>query len=83
MQEGVASEASSLAGHLGLGRLMVFYDDNHIQLAGPTSMGFSEDVGKRYEAYGWHVQNLGEDIELDQPRGGDRGGQGRGRTGPR
>ena len=65
MQEGVASEASSLAGHLALGRLMVFYDDNQIQLAGPTSMGFSEDVGARYEAYGWHVQNLGEDLELD------------------
>ena len=65
MQEGVASEASSLAGHLGLGRLTVFYDDNHVQLAGPTSMGFSEDVAARYEAYGWHVQNLGEDLGLD------------------
>jgi transketolase len=65
MQEGVASEVSSLAGHLGLGRLTVFYDDNHVQLAGPTSMGFSEDVGARYEAYGWHVQNLGEDMALD------------------
>jgi len=65
MQEGVASEASSLAGHLGLGRLTVFYDDNKIQLAGPTSMGFSEDVGARYEAYGWHVQDLGEDIGLE------------------
>ena len=63
MQEGVASEASSLAGHLGLGRLTLFYDDNHVQLAGPTTMGFSEDVGKRYEAYGWHVQDLGEDID--------------------
>ncbi len=66
MQEGIASEASSLAGHLGLARLTVFYDDNHIQLAGPTSMGFSEDVGARYEAYGWHVQNLGEDISTDK-----------------
>ena len=66
MQEGVASEACSLAGHLGLGRLIAFYDDNHIQLAGPTSMGFSEDVGARYEAYGWHVQDLGEDIELER-----------------
>ncbi len=65
MQEGVASEASSLAGHLGLGRLTVFYDDNKIQLAGETKMAFSEDVGKRYEAYGWHVQNLGEDLGLD------------------
>jgi transketolase len=65
MQEGVASEASSLAGHLGLGRLTVFYDDNHVQLAGPTSMGFSEDTAARYEAYGWHVQNLGEDLSLE------------------
>jgi transketolase len=65
MQEGVAAEASSFAGHLGLGRLTVFYDDNQVQLAGPTSMGFSEDVAARYEAYGWHVQNLGENIGLD------------------
>ena len=74
MQEGVASEASSLAGHLGLGRLTVFYDDNKIQLAGETKMAFSEDVGARYEAYGWHVQNLGEDIELESVERGDRGG---------
>ncbi|HZL04035.1 MAG TPA: transketolase, partial [Coriobacteriia bacterium] len=66
MQEGVSGEASSLAGHLGLGRLIAFYDDNHIQLAGPTSMGFSEDVGARYEAFGWHVQDLGEDISLER-----------------
>jgi transketolase len=66
MQEGVASEASSFAGHLGLGRLTLFYDDNKIQLAGETQMAFSENVGERYEAYGWHVQNLGEDIELDR-----------------
>ena len=65
IQEGVASEACSLAGHLGLGKLVAFYDDNKIQLAGPTSVAFSEDVGKRFEAYGWHVQNLGEDLELD------------------
>src|SRR5918997_1426000 len=64
MQEGVASEACSLAGHLGLGKLIAFYDNNHIQLAGETSMAFSEDVGKRFEAYGWHVQDLGEDIAL-------------------
>jgi transketolase len=64
IQEGVASEACSLAGHLGLGKLIAFYDDNHIQLAGETSMAFSEDVGKRFDAYGWHVQNLGEDIGL-------------------
>jgi transketolase len=55
IQEGVAAEASSFGGHLGLGKLIVFYDDNHIQLAGPTSDSFSEDVPKRYEAYGWHT----------------------------
>src|SRR3954452_12745329 len=65
MQEGIASEASSLAGHLGLGRLIGFYDDNHISIEGDTALSFSEDVGARYEAYGWHVQNLGEDIGLD------------------
>jgi transketolase len=65
MQEGVASEASSLAGHLGLGRLIAFYDDNKIQLASPTSVVFSEDVAKRYEAYEWHVQNVGEDLSLE------------------
>jgi transketolase len=66
MQEGVASEASSLAGHLGLGRLIAFYDNNKVQLAGPTSQSFSEDVAMRYEAYGWHVQNVGEDLSLDR-----------------
>src|SRR4051794_3374552 len=65
IQEGVTSEASSLAGHLGLGKLIVFYDNNHIQLAGETSMAFSEDVAKRYEAYGWHVQDVGEDLSVD------------------
>jgi transketolase len=65
IQEGVASEASSLAGHLGLGRLIVFFDNNHIQLAGPTDRDFSENVGKRYEAYGWHVQDVGEDLSVE------------------
>jgi len=66
VQEGVASETSSLAGHLGLGRLIVFYDDNKIQLAGPTSQSFSEDVAARYEAYGWHVESVGEDLSPDR-----------------
>jgi transketolase len=66
IQEGVASEACSLAGHLGLGKLTAFYDNNHIQLAGETAMAFSEDVGKRFEAYGWHVQDLGEEISLER-----------------
>jgi transketolase len=69
IQEGVASEACSLAGHLGLGKLVVFYDNNHIQLAGETAMAFSEDVGGRFEAYGWHVQDLGEDLGLDTLEG--------------
>jgi len=66
MQEGISSEACSLAGHLGLGRLIAFYDDNHISIEGNTSLSFSEDVGARYEAYGWHVQRLGEDLALDR-----------------
>ena len=66
MEEGVQSEAASIAGHLGLGRLIAFYDDNHISIEGDTALAFSEDVGKRYEAYGWHVQNLGEDLELER-----------------
>ncbi|HZU61824.1 MAG TPA: transketolase, partial [Solirubrobacteraceae bacterium] len=66
IQEGVASEASSLAGHLGLGRLIAFFDDNKVQLAGPTKLAFSEDVAERYQAYGWHVQNLGDDLDLNR-----------------
>jgi len=65
IQEGVASEACSLAGHLGLGKLVVFFDNNHIQLAGPVDRDFSEDVGKRFEAYGWHVQDVGEDLSVE------------------
>jgi transketolase len=65
IEEGIASEASSLCGHLGLGRLIAFYDDNHISIEGDTALALSEDVGKRYEAYGWHVQNLHEDLGLD------------------
>jgi transketolase len=66
IQEGVASEASSLAGHLGLGRLIAFYDNNKIQLASPVSEVFSEDVAMRYEAYQWHVQDIGEDLSLER-----------------
>ena len=64
LQEGVASEAASLAGHLRLGKLTVLYDDNHIQLDGPTSMAWSEDVLARFEAYGWHAQRVedGNDV---------------------
>ncbi|KAK7423131.1 Transketolase [Neonectria punicea] len=55
LQEGVSSEASSLAGHLQLGNLIAIWDDNHITIDGNTNVSFTEDVVKRYEAYGWHV----------------------------
>jgi transketolase len=58
LEEGVSGEASSLAGHLRLANLIVLYDDNRITIDGPTSLSFSEDVAKRYEAYGWHVQTV-------------------------
>ena len=64
MQEGIQAEAASTAGHLNLSRLIVFYDDNHISIEGDTAVSFSEDVGKRYEAYGWEVVQLGEDVEV-------------------
>ena len=56
LMEGVQSEAASLAGHLGLGRLIAMYDDNGITIDGPTSLSFSENVPQRFESYGWHVQ---------------------------
>ena len=65
LEEGISGEASSLAGHLGLGRLISFYDNNHISIEGDTKLAFTEDVGRRYEGYGWHVQDLEEDIGLD------------------
>ncbi len=65
LEEGISSEASSLAGHLGLGRLIVFYDQNHISIEGDTQIAFTENVAERYSAYDWHVQDLKEDIGLD------------------
>jgi transketolase len=56
--EGVASEAASLAGHLGLGNIVYFYDDNRISIDGPTDLTFTEDRVKRFESYGWHVQSV-------------------------
>jgi transketolase len=61
LQEGVSSEASSLAGHLALNNLILIYDDNRITIDGPTSLSFSEDVSRRYEAYGWFVQTVDGD----------------------
>jgi transketolase len=66
LEEGVASEACSLAGHLGLNNLIVVYDDNKITIDGPTSLSFSEDTARRFEAYGWFVQTVdgdGNDME--------------------
>jgi transketolase len=79
LQEGIASEAASLAGHLRLRKLVALYDDNGIQLDGPTSMAWSEDVVARFEAYGWSASRVadGNDIEaiaraIEEAREDDR-----------
>ena len=65
MMEGVSNEACSLAGHLGLGKLIVLYDANRICLAGSTSISFTEDVGARLAAAGWHVQDVDDGNDID------------------
>ncbi|MFJ9102482.1 transketolase [Streptomyces sp. NPDC102405] len=67
LEEGISAEASSLAGHQKLGNLVFVYDDNHISIEGDTATAFSEDVLKRYEAYGWHTQRIepGADGDID------------------
>lgn len=65
MMEGISGEAASVAGHLRLSRLIVFYDDNHISIEGSTDLTFTEDVRRRYESYHWHVQSIGDDDELE------------------
>lgn len=65
LMEGIASEAASLAGHLKLSRLIYFFDDNHITIDGKTELAFTEDRGARFEAYGWHVQNVGDINDID------------------
>jgi transketolase len=63
LSEGVSHEAASLAGHLGLGRMVYVYDDNHISIDGPTELALTDDPVTRFEAYGWHVLHLGEAAE--------------------
>ncbi len=66
LMEGVSQEAASLAGHLRLGKLIFLYDHNHISLAGATSLCFTEDVGKRFEAYGWHTRHVHEGNDTEE-----------------
>jgi transketolase len=65
LMEGVTQEAASLAGHLQLGKLIYLYDQNHISLAGATGLTFTEDVGKRFEAYGWHTRTVLDGNDTD------------------
>lgn len=65
LMEGLASEAASLAGHLKLGKLIYFYDDNRISIDGSTELAFTEDRAKRFEAYGWHVSHVDDPFDVD------------------
>jgi len=60
LMEGASHEAASLAGHLGLGKLIWLYDNNHVSLEGPTALSYSDDVARRFEGYRWHVQDVGD-----------------------
>ncbi len=66
LMEGVSAEACSLAGHLGLGKLIVLYDDNRISLAGSIGLCFTENVKRRFDAYGWHVQEVQDGNDVDE-----------------
>ncbi len=65
LMEGVSAEAASLAGHLGLGNMIYFYDSNHITIEGATDLAFDEEVSKRFQAYGWHVQEVQDINDLE------------------
>jgi len=65
LMEGVSAEAASLAGHLALGNIIYLYDNNHITIEGDTDLAFDEDVAKRFEAYGWHVQIISDGNDLE------------------
>lgn len=65
LMEGITSEAASIAGHLKLGKLIYFYDDNKITIEGDTSLAFTENVGARFESYGWHVQHIADVNDLE------------------
>jgi transketolase len=74
LMEGISHEAGSLAGHQRLGKLIALYDANQVSLDGPTSLSYSEDVGKRFEAYGWHVQEI-DGMDYDAVDGAIRAAQ--------
>lgn len=65
LMEGISHEAASIAGHLGLGKLVYLYDDNHISIEGDTEIAFTEDVIKRFDSYGWHTQQVADGNDLD------------------
>ena len=82
LEEGISHEAASLAGHLRLGKLIYFYDDNNISIDGPTALSYSDDVPQRFAAYGWHVQEVDALRHAGHRRGHSRQAQAV-TTGPR
>ncbi len=72
MEEGISSEAASLAGNLGLGKLIAIYDDNEISIEGSTHLAFREKVAERFEAYGWSVHELPKNATPERDRAGAR-----------
>ena len=76
LMEGVASEAASLAGHLGLGKLICIYDDNKISIEGGTDLAFTENVAARFKAYRWHVLRVNDGNDLPAIQKALEGGQG-------